>query len=243
MGKKHVFIGGTGMNVGKTLLIRALARALIDDGLKVIAIKAVEGWCDRSPEGQEDGELIAAATGQTWPPRALVRLRSSLSPAMAAQVEGIEIDWSQMIGDMERAADEADVVLVEGAGGVTTPLTWQHSNLAIATSLNAPLLLLGRDHAQGATLAIMALAAAKLEGVRTLGVCMSVVEDADPTTGTNAATVQRFCGVERMVVGRRMDTNAPVDRWHVLASKTEAVRTMAGWVRGYVEGRITPEGE
>ena len=230
-----IVITGTSIDVGKSTLTKAIARALIDQGKKVVAIKPVEVWCDRGAPGTEDGEALARATGQRAPLAALVRLRPSAAPALAADIEGVEIGWGELVRDIRRLAAGHDVALVESVGGACTPITWRHDYIDLARELGAPILLVGADHIQGAAAAIMAMRAVAAAGVPLVAVAMNVASAADFTTGSNAAVVRRFSGAARVVTVRNVRAGAPGGQDDPVAlvaaaSQLDAVRQLAGWI-------------
>jgi dethiobiotin synthetase len=228
-----VVITGTSIDVGKSMLTRAIARALASKGRKVVAIKPVEVWCDRGPPGSEDGEALARSTGQRAPLAALVRLRPAAAPALAADIEGEPVRWDELVREIRRHADGYDVALVESVGGACTPITWQHDYLDLARELGAPVLLVGSDHIQGAAAAIMAMRAVAAVGVPLLAVAMNVAAAADFTTGTNAVVVRRFTGFERVVTVRNVAGVTPAgdgDALAAAAAELEAVGQLADWV-------------
>jgi dethiobiotin synthetase len=228
-----VVVTGTSIDVGKSTLTKAIALALIARGARVVAIKPVEVWCDRGAPGSEDGESLAATTGQRAPREALVRLRPSAAPALAADMEGQEIAWPDLLREVRRHAEGHDVALVESVGGACTPITWQHDYLDLARDLGAPVLLVGSDHIQGAAAAIMAMRATAAADVPLLGVAMNVAAAADFTTGSNAAVVRRFTGFERVVTVRNVragGSESDPAALLAIAARLEAVQRIAGWV-------------
>ena len=129
-----VIVTGTDTDVGKTWVTAALARALVAAGRRVVALKAVEVGASQGG-APEDGVLLAEATGQAEPRAALVRFTDDLAPAVAAEREGRSIDFDEMLLGIEKAAAGADLVLVEGSGGLLTPITWEWCIVDIAQAL------------------------------------------------------------------------------------------------------------
>lgn len=199
-----VVVTATGTEVGKTWVGCALARALVRAGERVVAVKPFESG------GGDDGERLAEATGQTEPRRALVRLREPLTPALAAEREGVALDLEAVVAEIERLERGADVTLVEGAGGVLSPLTWDADATTLARRLGAKVLLVAPD-ALGALSAIHtavhALRAASLEPA-----AIALVEPAarDASTGTNAASLRKRLGSAPPVFEVARDAEGPV---------------------------------
>jgi dethiobiotin synthetase len=130
-----LLVTGTDTEIGKTTLTVAVLEALRARGLTLRAIKPAESGVPALPEAKRDaltdGGRLAAAAAQPWPPRALVELDTPVAPPVAAQAEGRDLDlagWRAAIARC-RAEPGVDLVLVEGAGGLLSPLTWQATAL------------------------------------------------------------------------------------------------------------------
>ena len=127
-----LLIVGTDTGVGKTWTGCALARILCRGGRRVVAVKPVETGCPGAPAETEDGVALARATGQAEPLHALLRFRESVAPSEAADREGTQIDFDDLVRRVREHAACADLALVEGAGGLLSPLTWEHNAVELA---------------------------------------------------------------------------------------------------------------
>lgn len=142
MAETVVFVTGTGTEVGKTWAAAALARALRRAGRPVRACKPVQSY-DPADESPTDAEILAEATGQ-HPDEVCPRRRTypvPLAPPMAAAKLGLicptldEIAehcrsvGSERAGPATGAAGCAGVVIVEGAGGLFSPVAPDGHNL------------------------------------------------------------------------------------------------------------------
>ncbi len=172
-----LFITGTDTGCGKTTVGCALAAAARAQGLVVRVLKPVETGCPEHPGGRgaPDAEALARAAGDDGPPDAICpyRLRLAASPAVAARAEGLSIDVGRIEKAFEQAAARADLVLVEGAGGLRVRLGPEIDMAALAARLELPLLVVARaalgtyNHTQ------LTLEAAAARGLRMLGVVVS----------------------------------------------------------------------
>lgn len=209
---RYVVVTGTDTDVGKTFVTEALARRW-SRTRTVVAIKPFESG---AREGEGDGERLAAATGQRTPVHAIVRLRDPLAPAMAADREGHVIDWDTSIAVM-KAHGKADVVLVEGAGGILSPLTWEHDVLHIARALDAAVLLVGSDRLGTLSTTHTAVHVARDRGALPRAIVLSEPSARDASTGLNADALRRRLGAfgdvsERVLALPRTDVNGAVER-------------------------------
>ena len=218
-----VLVTGTGSAVGKTWVTLALARTLMRDGRRVLAVKPVEVGCDAPAADGEDGELLAAATGQAAPRSALVRFGLGLPPALAAGTQAEPVDFDALLLQLEPLRSEADLVLLEGTGGLLTPITWEWNAVELARSLGAGALVVGSDRAETLNQMLLTLSALELGGVDLHGVVLTTPPTADATTGLNAGAISRLSGLDRVLaVDYEPDPLAAGDRG--------ALAQVAGWL-------------
>jgi len=183
-----VCVTGTDTEVGKTLVTAALGAALIAHGRSVVAIKPVESGV--AVDGAEDGVVLAQATGQASPLRALTRLGAPVAPPVAADREGVRLEPGQWTEVITAHAREFDVTLVEGAGGLLSPLTWTKSLRDLAGGWKATAIVVALDKLGTLNHTLMTLELLDAAGVRPLGVVLNTVEE-DSSTGANAAALKR----------------------------------------------------
>ena len=212
---------GTDTGVGKTWISCALARALRDTGQEVVAVKPIETGVPDPPAPDEDGALLAEASGQAGPRRALIRLPGAVAPAIAADQAGIELDYDDLVARLRSLATPETLLIVEGTGGLLSPLTWQDNHLDLAHSLDARVLVVAADRLGTISHTLMALRVLRGEKVPVLGVVLNQVGEADESTRTNGAALQRLAEHTPVVTVPRLDD--PV-------RAAEAVKEVAGWV-------------
>lgn len=214
-------IVGTDTGVGKTWVSASLARALKQARQQVIAVKPIETGITDPPSPQEDGALLAEATGQAGPRRALVRLPGSLGPAIAADQAGVEVDYEDLVARLRSLATPDTFLIVEGTGGLLSPLTWQDNHLDLAHSLDARVLLVAADRFGTISHTLLALRVLRAEKVPVLGIVLNQVGEPDESTRTNAMAIQRLAEHTPVVVVPSLDD--PV-------KAAEALKEVAGWI-------------
>ena len=217
----YLLITATDTNVGKTWTTVALATALRKAGKKVVGIKPVETGTPEIPDDGEDGVKVARATGQTAPTAALYRFRSQVSAPLAAEEEETRIDWKGLLGDIRKYGASADVALIEGSGGLMTPITWEHGALDLAKEFKARAVVAALDKLGTINHTLLTVDELEHNGIDVLGIILSEPERSDESTGTNAAAL------EKMRPGLKV---FPVPRLMNPDEGTEYVKELAGLV-------------
>lgn len=200
-----VFVAGTDTGVGKTWTACALARALSERGRRVVAIKPIETGCAGPPSESEDGVALARATGQAEPSSALIRLRAPVAPSEAADREGIRLDFEALVRRARASAASSEIALIEGAGGLLSPITWEHSALDLVRALDtdARVLLVAADRLGTINHTIMSLEILERRGFPALGVVLTAPSEPDLSTGSNARAIARLSRCPRIVEAPR----------------------------------------
>ena len=193
-----VLVTGTDIGVGKTWVACGLAHAIRDAGRSVTAVKAVETGCEDRLVPTEDGVRLAAATGQTAPTRALRRFRASIAPAPAADLEGLTLDLDELAAEIGAATGTSQLLLLEGAGGLLSPLGWDWNAVDLAQAFHATALVVASDRLGSINHTLLTLSALDLAGVRVAAVVLSAPAAADASTGSNGPAIARLSGIDRV---------------------------------------------
>ena len=175
---KGLFVTGTDTGCGKTTVACAIARAAREAGQRVRVLKPVETGCvDGVPA---DATALGEAAGDERPLEELCPYRLALpaAPEIAARQEQIEIDPDALQRAFASAADGADLVLVEGAGGLRVPIRAGLDMAELALLFGLPLLVVARAALGTINHTLLTLEAAKLRRLRVVLVVFSHTEPA-----------------------------------------------------------------
>ncbi len=146
---RKLLVTGTGTEIGKTFVTATLARQLRHQGHPVVASKPVSSGCRVDEQGRlwsPDGQELIEACGldpadwETHQRLCLERFPEPLSPHMAAARHGRILSLSMLTGYC-RSLEGDGFILVEGIGGVMTPLTDSATFLDWALDLGWPVLV------------------------------------------------------------------------------------------------------
>ena len=155
-----VFVTGTGTEVGKTVVAAAMARTLAEQGKRVAVFKpAVTGLDELAaggPKGGTAGDLLAhrlsnaadhellrraAGSEQSDEEIAPYRYGPPMSPHLAAELAGEEIDPERLRSASRTAAKGADALVCEGVGGLLVPLASGYLVRDFAADLGLPVVV------------------------------------------------------------------------------------------------------
>jgi dethiobiotin synthetase len=190
-----LFVTGTDTGVGKTFVACALAHGLRARGRRVAVMKPVETGVDGAPE---DGLRLRAAAGDPAPLDDVCpyRLRAPLAPAVAARLEGVALDVERLVALVARRAAEADVLLVEGAGGLLVPIAGRATWADLAARAGLPLLVVAANRLGTVNHCALTARVAAAAGLTVRAIVLSQASaDPDPSAATNADTVRELTGL------------------------------------------------
>jgi dethiobiotin synthetase len=206
-----LFIAGGHTDVGKTHVACALIRAARAQGLSVEALKPIASGFDVADWSASDpGRLLDALsldpTAEALERIAPWRFAAPLAPPMAARLEGRGLPLSA-VADLcaaRLAATRADLFVLEGVGGLMSPLTDDATGLDLMLKLNLPVVLVG-----GGYLGAISHTLTAIEVLRTRRQAVTAVvvsQDADPDApdfAETAALVAAYAGDISVVAAPR----------------------------------------
>ena len=145
-----VFVAGTGTEVGKTWVAAELAQVLRDRECAVAACKPIQSY-DPDEAGPTDAAALAAATGQhpddVCPPEHTYPV--PLAPPMAAGKLGRICPTVDELAAGCRFGATVDIGLVEGVGGLYSPLASDGHNLDLIERIEPDLVIVVASAALG----------------------------------------------------------------------------------------------
>jgi dethiobiotin synthetase len=188
-----LFITGTDTGVGKTHVAAAIIRILREQGARVGAYKPAVTGSHPGPDGPiwDDVTRLQAALGRDVAPERICpqRFHAPLAPPVAARLEGRGVDAALLRRGIDCWNDQADVVIVEGAGGLLSPLTETESVADVAQDLGFPLIVVARLSLGTINHTLLTLEAARNRRLDVAGIVLNQPAAADPddcSTATNA---------------------------------------------------------
>jgi dethiobiotin synthetase len=160
----------------------ALLRAVRSRGATADAFKPVVSGFDPAAPETSDPSRLAAALGrpEDWAEVSPRRYRAPLAPNLAARLEDDTLVMADLAADCRTWLDtrEADFALVEGAGGVMSPMTDDATNLDLMVALDLPILLVAGSYLGTASHLLTALEVVRARGLAVVAIVVSESLDA-----------------------------------------------------------------
>jgi dethiobiotin synthetase len=204
---RGLFVTGTDTGAGKTVLSACLVAAMVAAGRQVVPHKPILTGLDDAPEGPwpADDELLARLAGIERAEVSPQRFGPAVSPHLAAELAGVEIERASLIAAAERAwertqsvgEDEQGVLLVEGVGGLLVPLAGTYLLADLAVELSLPLLIAARPGLGTINHTLLTLRAARAAGLNVLAVVLGPwPQEPGQIERSNLETIARLGEIE-----------------------------------------------
>lgn len=168
--QRGLFVTGTDTDVGKTAVACAIAAGLRRAGLRIGVYKPVASGV--AEDGESDVARLWEAAGRPLSLEAVCpqAFRAPLAPVRAAAVEGRRVDEQLLRAGFSAWQAASDFVIVEGAGGLFSPLGHQTLNAELARDLGLPLVVV-----DAARLGAIGRSLATVTAARSVGLAVSAV--------------------------------------------------------------------
>jgi dethiobiotin synthetase len=195
---RGLFVTGTDTGAGKTVLAGAIAAALHARGMRVAAFTPVLTGTDEPPDPgwPPDDALLAAAAGRSPKEVTARRFGPPVSPHLAAELAGTRLELDALVAAARRAAQDADVLIAEGVGGLLVPIGDGFGVRELAAALGLPLLVAARPGLGTINHTLLTLEAARAAGLQVTAVVLTPWP-AEPSVleRSNRETIERLGGV------------------------------------------------
>jgi dethiobiotin synthetase len=192
--KRIIFITGTDTGVGKTVLTALLARFLRERSVNAAALKPI---CSG---GRADARELRAAMDNTlsldeinpW------HFRAPVAPLLAARRERMHVDLSEVMAHIRALQRRFDVLLVEGAGGLLSPLGENFDSRDLITTLDASPMIVAPNRLGAVNHVLLTLEALPRSAAARARIVLMSPSKRDAATGTNAELLAESFDAKRI---------------------------------------------
>lgn len=222
-----MLITGTDTDVGKTFVASAIVRELRDAGVRVGVYKPAASGADHTPQGlvSQDARSLWEAAGR---PLTLADVcpqvfAAPLAPHLAARAEGRTLDAELLRTGLARWTDACDLVVVEGAGGLLSPLG-DELVADLAVEFGYPAILVAADRIGVIHQTLAALAGATAYGVHVAGIVLNSLprDHGDLSRATNPSELARHTSTPLLAQVREQGGFDRIVDWRQLAHAAAA---------------------
>jgi dethiobiotin synthetase len=193
-GLRGCFVTATDTGVGKTILAAALVAVLRARGQPVHARKpVVTGLDEPEPGTSADHELLASLSGEQPETVSTARYGPAVSPHLAAELAGHEIDVVALIAHARAAGAP---VIVEGIGGLLVPLAPGWDVRRMAAELGLGVVIAARPGLGTINHTLLSVEAARSAGLDLRAIVLTPwPRDPGAIERSNRATIERLVGI------------------------------------------------
>ena len=233
-----LFVTGTDTSVGKTHVASLIARELSSGGVRVGVYKPVCSGAILDEKGRlrwDDIDRLRDAVKGHWPDSGLSddvicpqRFLAPLAPPLAARLEGRRVDLEQLRRGADWWTGRAEVLIVEGAGGLLSPVSETQDVADLARDIGYPLIVVARCGLGTINHSLLTVDAARRRGLQVAGIVLNQSHAGDDLTLAidNAAEIEARSGAPvfgmvswQSADGLQRDGRAVTIRWQVLAGR------------------------
>jgi dethiobiotin synthetase len=225
MKRTTFFITGTDTGVGKTVLTALLTRHLRERGFNAAALKPI---CSG---GRGDARALRAAMKgvltqdeiNPW------HFRAPMAPLLAARREHRRVKLADVLTHVRTMQKRFDILLVEGAGGLLSPLGGNFDSRDLIAALRAVPMVVCPNRLGAVNQVLLALAALPRSAFCRARIVLMSPSKPDAATNTNAGMLAEFFDAKRIFelprLGRRPAGGKVLKEsrgWRILCALTKA---------------------
>lgn len=221
MAKKAFFVTGTDTDVGKTLAATGILAAAQAQGLSTLGLKPVAAGCEATQEGLRNADALSLQSVSTVPmvyeqinP---VALREAIAPHIAAIHEKRTLSADRLVGFCRSSLNQAELTLVEGAGGWRVPINPRETMAHLAVNLQLPVILVVGMRLGCINHALLTVEAIRNDGLQLAGWVANVIDANMPALEENIDSLYQRIGapclgvIPRLSAPRAEDLVAHLD--------------------------------
>jgi dethiobiotin synthetase len=194
--KRIIFITSTDTGAGKTVLTALLVRFLRERGVNAAALKPV---CSG---GRGDARALRVAMGgalsldevNPW------HFRAPIAPLLAAGRERKQVRLAEVLAHVRANKKRFDLLLIEGAGGLLSPLGENFNSRDLIETLGAAPVVVAPNRLGAVNHILLTLEALPRNTAARARVVLMSPPKRDAATGTNAKLLAEFFDAKRILM-------------------------------------------
>ncbi|MEW5978859.1 MAG: dethiobiotin synthase [Acidobacteriota bacterium] len=204
LGSRGIFITATDTSVGKTTVAAGMIGYLKRLGYNVGVMKPVASGAIETEAGRlisQDAEMLVKFSGSEDPWEWInpYCFSAAVTPALAARIEGVTIDFGRIRECFHQMAERHDLVVVEGAGGVLSPVFEKLYVADLISLLELPVMIVSRAALGTINHTLMTCEALRSRNLRTVGFFLNrFPRTPNLSESTNAEIISSLSGLPHL---------------------------------------------
>ena len=189
------FIVGTDTGVGKTFIASRIVQQFANQGYKTVGMKPIASGCEKNAQGEWVNEDVTALTNASnvQAPLNIInpyRFQPAIAPHIAASQAGVNIEIAKISQCFSTLQQQADIVIVEGAGGFLVPINPQETLADLAVALKLPIILVVGMRLGCINHALLTVEAIKQRGLHLAGLVANQIDPQMPVFQENLESLK-----------------------------------------------------
>jgi len=194
-----IFITGTDTGVGKTVVTALLNYWFNTNSTPCITQKWVQCGSLEEPDIliHDQWHSPIARSPEIKKARSPYQFMEPVSPHLASQLESTQIDANTLISATQELEAHAELVLIEGAGGLMVPIKNTETLLSPLKTLSAPVIIVTANRVGCINHTLLTIQALKDNRVPILGIVMTKLEpnENQRAMADNPKVINKITGV------------------------------------------------
>ena len=192
--KTAYFITGTDTDVGKTYIASALVRYFVQQGQTAVGMKPIAAGCEKINGALRNADVSALLAASNFAARLEdvnpYAFEPAIAPHIAAEQVGVTVSLSKIKHAFDTLQLQADVVIVEGAGGFRVPINREQTMADLAAQLNLPVIMVVGIRLGCINHALMTAGSIKAAGLNLAGWVANRIDPDMPALAENVQTLK-----------------------------------------------------
>lgn len=170
----NIFVTGTDSNVGKTFITAGLAATMQSLGYSSCVYKPVQTGAHKKNGFAQSRDLVFVKNIDPYiKVHSTYLFKEQAPPVIAAEAENIVINGNLIKKDYEALSKEQDCMILEGTGGVMTPLGYNFLISDMIKLLNIPTIVVIKPDSGVINQTLLTINHAQSKGIKVRGVIIN----------------------------------------------------------------------
>lgn len=186
---KGIFVTGTDTEIGKTVIAGGLAAILKQAGANVGVMKPI------STGDMADAEYLKHAVQVDDPLHLInpISLQHPLAPSVSANIEGKQVDLSQISKAYSILQQKYDYLIVEGVGGIAVPINDDKLVVNLIKCLGLPIVIVANAGLGTINHTMLTVEYARQHQITILGIVLNMLQSGKSSLAelTNPKEIER----------------------------------------------------